>query len=582
MSLQFISKELVLTYLRKIINKKNGRIYLSIAHNYRDKNTKSSRTTIIKSLGYLDELEKIYDDPISYFTAEAKKMEQQRLADNAPYTFTFAKNQRISTAFADHRNFGYTALSKIYHELGIHTFIINWQRHLAEEFDANTIMKLLVYSRMLYPSSNIDAFEKRTLFFENTDFTLDDLYRCLTFLISHRNNLHLWLNSRISQLYGRDMKVAYYYVTNYNFDMENTDASNGKGTSREYCPNPTVQMGLLMDGNSIPITYQLFPGNSNDCLTCRPDLSGLRKDYALDRVVIVADRGMVTGDYIWYTHFGGNGYVFSLSVRDANKELKEYLLDENGYERFEAKYKRKSRLYSRSAQVTTPGGKKLKKTICEKQIVLYLEELNKRAKADRTAVIAKAWDIILNPKKYTRSTAYGVSPYIKNISFDKRNGKILKTEKAMELDTEKLREEEKYDGYCVLVTSEYQETDDHIIRIFHELQKTEKSFLITLNDTEANLSYITKEGLIQSHYLICFVALVIARLLEMKTEQKYSIAQLLESLQRAECSHLQQNYYLFDYYDDILKDIGEKLGIDFSKKILSLKEIKEYLGDTRK
>ena len=569
-------------FLRKTVNKKTGRTYLAIMQGYRDKNTKSSKAITIKSIGYLDELEKEYEDPIAYFTEEARKMEQQRLADNASLTFTIAKNEPISSVSVNRRNFGYASLSKIYHELGIHTFLINRQRHSKEEYDANTIMKMLVYSRMLNPASKMKSYEERERFFENPDYSLDDVYRCLTFINSYRDNLQLWINDRIKELYGRDTKLVYYDVTNYYFETDKIDDFKRKGVSKEHRPNPIVQMGLFMDNNGIPITYQLFPGNTNDCLTYRPNLSRIKHDYNLGKVVVVADKGMTTGDNVWYTLSAGDGYVFSMSVRGADKELKDYVLDEEGYEWLGKEYKRKSRLYPRTIQITSTSGRKIKKTVHEKQVVFYSEKYDKRAKAERAAVIAKAQDIITSPGKYTQATSYGAAGYIKNISFDKKTGEVLKPEKSLELDLKKLQEEEKFDGYYVIVTSEYKESSDRIIEMYRGLWKIEESFRVTKSDLEARPVYVSREDHIQAHFLTCFVALIIARILEMKTEQKYSITRMLESLSKAECSHLQQNYYLFDYYDEVLEDIGEKLEIDFSRKVLSLGEIKNFLGATKK
>ena len=170
-----------------------------------------------------------------------------------------------------------------------------------------------------------------------------------------------------------------------------------KGVSKEHRPNPIVQMGLFTDRNAIPITYQLFPGNTNDCLTYRPNFSRIKKEYGLGRVVVVADKGMCTGDNIWYTLSAKDGYVFSLSVRGANKEMKDYVLKEEGYEWLGNEYKRKSRLYPRTIWVTSSSGKKIKKVVHEKQVIFYSEKYDKRAKAERAAAIAKAQDLISIP-----------------------------------------------------------------------------------------------------------------------------------------------------------------------------------------
>ncbi len=568
-------------YLRKSFNKKTGRTYLSIVHGYRDKELKKTRSVVIKSLGYLDELEKEYDDPIAYFTEEAKQMDAKRLLENAPVSFTITRDELIATDSVNRKNFGYAALSKIYHELGIHTFLTNRQRHSNEEYDANSIMKMLVFSRLLNPASKKKSFEERDRFFENSDYSLDDVYRSLSLFNKHKDNLQVWINDKIKQGYGRDTKLVYYDVTNYYFETDKIDDLKRKGVSKEHRPNPIVQMGLFIDNNGIPITYQLSPGNTNDCLTYRPNLSRIKKDYELGKVVVVADKGMTTGDNIWYTLSAGDGYVFSMSVRGANKELKDYVLDQDGYEWLGKEYKRKSRLYPRTIQVTSVNGRKMKKPVDEKQVVFYSEKYDKRAKAERAATIAKAQDLIANPGKYNQSTSYGASGYVKNISFDKETGEIIEPSKKLELDWEKLREEEALDGYYVIVTSEYKESDDRIIEMYRGLWKIEESFRVTKSDLEARPVYVSRNDHIEAHFLTCFVALVITRILEMKLDHKYSIGRILESLRRAECSHIQQNYYLFDYYDEVLKDIEDKFKIDFSKKILSLKEIKNILGQVK-
>lgn len=439
-----------MVFLRKATNKKTGRTYLSIVHNFRDKATKTTRAVIIKSIGFLDELEKEYNDPIAFFTAEAKRLDEERLAGDASLTFTIAKNDPIATESVNRKIFGYAALSKIYHELDLHTFLINRQRHSKEQYDANSIMKMLVFSRLLHPASKKKSFEQRHRFFEKSDYSLDDVYRSLTFLNRHKDQLQVWISDQIKKNYGRDTSLVYYDVTNYYFETDKVDDFKRKGVSKEHRPNPIVQMGLFMDNNGLPITYQLFPGNTNDCMTYRPNLLRIKREYDFGKVVVIADKGMTTGDNVWYTLSAGDGYVFSMSVRGANKELKDYVLHEEGYEWLSKEYKRKSRLYPRTIQVTATSGKKLKKVVDEKQVVFYSEKYSKRAKADRAATIAKAQDLIRDPGKYTRATSYGAAAYVKNIDFDKETGEILETSKTLTLDLEKLKDEEALDGKSVV------------------------------------------------------------------------------------------------------------------------------------
>ena len=570
-------------FLKKTPNK-SGRINLAIVDGYYDKATKKTKHKVIESLGYLDELEKQYDDPIDYFTKRAKKLTEEKKARQAPINFTFYDSDRLCVGDNLRKNFGYAALSKIYHELELDKFLNNRQRHTKESYDANTILKMLVYSRILAPASKKSSFDHREMFFEKTNYSLDDVYRCLSFLNKHKETIQVWMNDKIKENYGRDTSLIYYDVTNYYFETDEQNDFLRKGVSKEHRPNPIVQMGLFMDNNAIPITYELFAGNTNDCLTYRPNFGRIKKQFNLGRVISVADKGMTTGDNIWYTINtpAHDGYVFSMSIRGAEKSMKEYVLDDDGYVWLGKEYKRKSRKYPRTIQVTSTSGKKIKKQVDEKQVVFWSEKYAKRAKAEREAALAKARDLAANPGSYTRATSYGAAKYVKKVDYDKDTGEILTASSILDIDEDLIREEEALDGYYMLLTSEMDTPDDKIIDMYRGLWRIEESFKITKSELEARPVYVWAREHIEAHFLTCFIALTISRILEMKLEHKYSTGRIIDSLSRAECSLLQQNYYVFDYYDEVLKDIGNVTNIDFSKRIRTLGEIKQVIADSKK
>ena len=563
---------------------KNGRIYLSITDSYYDKQKKTSRSRTIESLGYLDELEKKYDDPISHFEKRVNELREEKKTKNAPISLTFLPTDKLGVGDNLRKNFGYAALSKIYHELEINKFFNNKQRNSKEKYDANTIMKMLVFLRMLYPASKKASFDNRDVLFEKTNYSLDDVYRCLSLFDKCKEDLQVWMNDKIKENYGRDTSLIYYDVTNYYFETDNQNDFIKKGVSKEHRPNPIVQMGLFMDNNAIPITYDLFPGNTNDCLTYRPNFGRIKKQFDLGRVISVADKGMTTGDNIWYTINTPtkDGYVFSMSVRGAEKAMKDYVLDQSGYEWLGEEYKRKSRKYPRTIHVTTQSGKKVDKVVDEKQVVFWSEKYAKRAKAERQAALTKAADLAAHPGKYTRATGYGAAKYIKKVDFDKDTGEILTASSVLDINEELIREEELLDGYYVLLTSEMDTSDDKIIDMYRGLWKIEESFKITKSELEARPVFVWTEEHIEAHFLTCFIALTIARILEFKLNHKHGSAKILDALSKSECSLLQQNYYAFDYYDEVLKDIGDVTGIDFSKRIRTLSEIKTVLAETKK
>lgn len=563
---------------------RNGRIRLSIVDTYYDKQRKSTRQKTIESLGYLDDLEKLYEDPIAHFQERVEELREEKKAHKAPINFTFYNSDKLCVGDNLRKNFGYSAFSKIYHELEIDKFLKSKQRTSKASYDANTIMKMLVYSRLLFPASKKASYDNREQFFEKTDYSLDDVYRCLTFLNKHKENLQVWMNDKIKKQYGRDTSLIYYDVTNYYFETDEQTDLLRKGVSKEHRPNPIVQMGLFMDNNAIPITYELFAGNTNDCLTYRPNFGRIKKQFDLGRVITVADKGMTTGDNIWYTINtpAKDGYVFSMSIRGADKSIKEYVLDEKGYEWLGEEYKRKSRLYPRTILVTSSNGKKIKKQVDEKQVVFWSKKYAIRAKVEREAALSKARDLAKHPGKYTKATSYGAAKYIKKVDYDKETGEILTASSILDINEDLIRQEEALDGYYLLLTSEMDTPDDKIIDIYRGLWRIEESFKITKSELEARPVYVWTNEHIEAHFLTCFVALTLSRILEMKLEHRYSTGRILESLSKSSCSLIQQNYYMFDYFDEVLKDIGDLMNIDFSKRVRTLGDIKQTLADTKK
>lgn len=570
-------------FLKKSTRKDTGRTHLSIVQGYWDNNSKQSRTKTIKTLGYLDDLKKLYDDPIAHFEKVVADMNQKQLEGNTPATFSIDLNERIDPDSVNRRNFGYAALSKIYHELGIHTFLVNRQRNLDIDYSLNNIVKLLVFSRLLNPASKKKTYEERGRYFENTDFSLDDMYRSLSLINRYKDDLQLWIHRRICERYGRNTELVYYDVTNYYFEIDESDELRKKGVSKEHRPDPIVQMGLFMDTMGLPISYRLFPGNEPDKTTLVPMLAELTREFNLGRVIVVADKGLNTARNIYYnTHGLGNGYVLSQTVRGAHKELKDFVLNEDGYVWHGQDFKIKSRLYPRQITITDSNGKLKKIRIDEKQVVFYSRDYDKRAKAEREPAIMKALDLVRDPSKYNKVTSYGAAKYVRNLIFDKVSGEIITSKQKPVFDTAKLREEEKFDGYYAIVTSEWKKADEEIIDIYRGLWRIEESFKVTKSDLEARPVYLSRRDHIEAHFLICFIALVIARLLQCRIGDKYSVARIMESLNRVSCAHMKENYYLFDYTDEVTDAIGAAVGVDFSKKFMRLKDIKNILGDVKK
>ena len=565
------------------VSNNRGRKYLSIVRGYWDPETKKVRHKSVISLGYLDELEKQYSDPVAHFKQVASDMTRQEAEASSPVAITLRRDERLESGTGNRKNIGYAALSAIYHELGLELFLNNSARKLKAAYSVNAIIRLLVYSRILEPASKKRTFDKRGDYFEKFDFSLDDVYRCLTFANTLSQDLQRHLHKAITKRYGRRTETVYYDVTNYYFEIDEQDDLRKNGVCKEHRPNPIVQMGLFMDADGIPISYGLFPGNTNDCETLLPMLAETKDAYDLGRAIIVADKGMNTSTNISSCVLGGYGYVFSQTVRGGSNELKQYVLNENGYKWIGEDYKKKSRLYPREITVRDIHGKEKKVRIDEKQVVFYSREYDKKAKADRANVVQKARDMERNPAKFNRATSYGAAKYMKNLAFDKKTGEILIQGGQMPIfDEVKLAEEELYDGYYVIVSSELKKSDEDIIELYRGLWRIEESFRVTKSDFEARPVYLSRHERIKAHFLICFVALVIARLLQKRLGGKYSIASIAGSLSKASCTRLEENWYVQDYSDGIITALNDALGIDLTRKHLQLGDIKKLLAATKK
>lgn len=574
-------------YLNIMNNKKTGKTTLSIRKGYRDSNGKVKHSTV-KNLGNLDVLKLQFDDPISHFKNVVAKMNEEEKQNNLPITMSFDKNEKLIENTDNSKNFGYSALSKIYHELNIDKFIkTKFQTRKFSEYKINNIMKLLVFARALFPDSKKSTYENKNIFFENTDFSLKEVYNALTYIFPFKKQLQSYIYDHIQEQYKPNNEAIYYDVTNYYFEIDDNDDFRKKGVCKEHRPNPIVQMGLFMDSLGLPMCYDLFEGNTNDCLTLKPMVQELQKNYNVGKVIIVADKGLNTGNNIAYNKAIGNGYVMSLSVRGANADLRDYVLNEDGYIYNEDKtYKKKSRLSPREIMITTKdkNGKtvRTKQNVDEKQVVFWSADYAKRAKAERQPAIDKAKDLIGNIQKYNKKNCVGASKYVKHLVFDKKTGEIIEAKSQLYLDEDKIAEEEKLDGYYMIVSSEFDRTDDEIIDIYRGLWRIEETFKVTKSELDTRPVYVSRKEHIEAHFLTCYLALVLSRVLQHKLDKKYSVSKILESLSKCNCCNEQENIYLFNYYDDILKDIGEVTNINFSLKRRYLQDIKKILGNTKK
>ena len=603
-------------FVRKSLS--HGRIYLSFVQGYRDENGKVKQKTIQK-LGYLDDLEKKYKNPIEHF----KRQAQQKNDEEINKLIIDNLNTKEIDENSNQKNLGYFVLKKIYKELGISTLLNQKQKELKIYFNLDDILSMLVNMRILKPGSKKDAYDNSNILFDKIDFSLDDVYRCLTYLSPLQQEIQktIWKNTK--DKYNRDTSKTYYDCTNYYFEIEYNDEDiferddngevildkNGipkikqkgyrkRGPEKNHRPDPIIEMGLLMDGSGIPLAYNLFPGNESEKLSLVPQFNKIKDDFNLERTIVVADRGLNTSDNI--IKIAGisleqalkhNGYVYGQSVRGADEEFKSWVLSD-GYkidvindDENKIIFKHKSRITPKKMYVVrddkgkTTNGNKKRETILvdQKQMVYYSQKYADKQKRDRETIIKKATDLINHPELYTKATSYGVAGYVNNLKFVKETGEIADASN-LSLNLERIKEEEKYDGYYSIVTSEEKLSDIEIRNIYRGLSKIEETFKVTKSSLEARPVWVSRADHIESHFLTCFISLIIIRLLEIKLDNKYSFKKIIQTIRNYTSNHIEHDVYLQSFRNDVIKDIENVFSVDLSKKYLTLSQIKKFFN----
>lgn len=569
-------------YVKQIFEKRTGRTFLTIVEGYREPGTGKVKQKTVMSIGYLDELEKEHDDPITYYKGVAKRMTEEAKEASKLLTFNFIANETIDTSNTLRKNLGFAVLSYFYHELEINKFFINRQRNLNIEYSLNNIFQMLVYSRVLLPSSKKASFENMDNYFLNFNFHINHIYRALDYFNTYKEDLLLHIHEMVRLNYGRDTSNVYYDVTNYYFEIKEPDDFRKKGVSKEHRTTPIVQMGLLMDNSGLPITYKLFEGNTNDCNTLMPVLDELKDDYNFGRVIVVADKGMNTGENIAYNIIHKNGYIYSQSIRGANAELKEYVLSDEGYEVSSDGFKIKSRIVTTKIWVENAKGKNVQVEIEQKQVAFYSPDYDRRSKYERAKAVEKARKLI-EKNKNGKLPAKGAQKYIASTTCDKETGEIHDELSDYHfVDREKIAEEEKYDGYYVIVTSELKMSNHEILDAYRNLWKIEETFKITKSELKTRPVYLSLKEHIEAHFLTCFVSLLLLRLLEKQTNHKYSTKELVNEMNNISGTYLAENYYMFDRNSAIVQDLGKLVGVNFTKRFMTLGEIKNILAKMKK
>ena len=572
-------------YLKQI-PQKNGRVKLAVYESYREGRRTRSRT--VRPLGYLDELELEHDDPVAWGRAVAAEMTEAKRAAEQAVAIEIHPMQKIDKHADNVKNVGCAAALSQYAALGVGNALRSASRSSRAEYSLDAVCRLLVCERVVEPGSKLSAWHNRGRYFFRCGFSDDDVYRALDGIADARDTVVSAMNRSIARAGIRDLTAVYYDVTNYYFEVDGEDGLRMKGVSKEHRPDPIVQMGLLQDARGIPIAYRVFPGNAADCTTMIPVLSDMKRDHGLERVVAVADKGLNCSANIAAAAAAGDGFVFSQSVRGtkSDKALKEWVVDDAGYAhgsdeggRFKSKSKQGFKTVHLKA-ADTASGRPEDVEVEVKYVAFWSEKYERRARHEREKAIEKARALVANPGAYTKATSHGAAQYVRNLHFDKETGEVADGS-ALELDLDAIAEAERYDGYYLIVTSETGWDDGRVIDTYRELWRIEESFKVTKSEIVARPVYVWTPAHIEAHFLTCYIALVILRLLQLATGLPCS--RIREEIAAMNCVNVDANWWVCTHRTDDSDRLVESVGLEELKlKNLRTADAKAILAKAAK
>ena len=605
--------------------KNYGKPYLRIVHNfYHTENGKLKQKRVtLKNLGLLSN----YDDGKPDLLIRLReKFKSGELVDLNEFNLDEIKKEKDTIPITElnlklsPKNIGYLFLNQIYNELGITEVLNRIKSDSKIDYDLNGIAKMLIFGRILNPQSKKKTFEKRDQYlFPIVDCNeIKEVYRTLDVLEENSKKIQNRMNTKIkNSSIGRKTDLTYYDVTNYYFetmygddDVYELDENNEivkdekgnpiivqkgfrkNGVSKENNKGPIVQMGLFIDNNGIPVSHKLFPGNTQDKTTFKDVLEKDVDEMNLGHIVVVADNGMNTQENKYLIVNKGNGYIVSKSVKRSWRSQREWALKENNYNYIKNKkgeivFKYKSRINDITLTYKNADGTKSTKKVKEKEIIYWSKKHYEKELHQNKKFIDYLESCKEHPDKL-KDKERKSQQFIKTVDVDPETKEIIHPEKVIVFLDKKLEKYKETLGYYSIVTSEIDEDDKEIINRYHGLSRIEDSFRIIKSDLEGRPIYVWTEEHIKAHFLICFIALTIIRIIQYKIlkyenkstlnvdgwEQGITAEKIKESLNNFQADSIYLDYYKITEINEEISKILKSNGIDFKFEKYNIQEIK--------
>ena len=548
-------------------------------------------TEIIENLGSASEIcEKYHVSDADAWAADYIKRKREEAASKdhkvlVSYNTSAVidKDKRLSF------NAGYLFLQQIYYQLGLPSICRKIKKENSFEYDLDNILSRLIYGRILFPSSKLSCFEQSEKLIEEPQFDLHQVYRALTTLSENSDMIQAELYKRSKKLVKRNTGVLFYDCTNYFFEMEHEGGLKQYGPSKEHRPNPIVQMGLFMDKSGIPLAFCINPGNQNEQLSLKPLEQQIMRDFELSKFIVCTDAGLSSDANRKFNNYGERSFITTQSIKKLKADLKDWCLDPKGWELEGSKKK-----YDISELDNTPENRKkifYKQKLIEGYdeerditfdqtiIVTYSLKYKEYQQTVRNRQIERAKKLIEKPSSADKRSQNDAKRFIKKTPFTS-DGEIAS--RAMyELDEAAIAEESRYDGFYAVCTNLDDDPAD-IAKINHDRWEIEESFRIMKSEFEARPVYLQRDDRIEAHFLTCFIALMIYRILEKKLGDRYTCEEIIKTLREMDMRKVGEHGYIPSYTRTQLTDsLHENAGFRTDYELITPKSMAGIIRRTK-
>ena len=570
-----------------ISKSKNATLFYIIESTYINK---KHSTRIIEKLGTLEEVKTKAgnEDPVSWAKNYAQELTKQDTDNKRKIIKYYSQSKLLNKNEQQLFNGGYLFLQDIYYDLKINnvckTITDKYQFH----YDLNNILSNLIYSRIIYPSSKLKTLELSNNFIEQPNFTYNDLLRSLEVISKENDFIQSELYKNSLKYSKRNDKILFYDCTNYYFEIEEDDDFRKYGKSKENRPNPIVGMGLFLDGDGIPLTFDTFPGNKNEQPTLKPLEKKIIKDFDNSQFVVCTDAGLASAANRKFNNISGRKFITTQSLKKLKQFLKDWSIDLSkgwklsDYDKtFDISSLRDSeelinkyydKVFYKERWIKEDG-------IEQRLIVTFSPKYQEYQKHIREKQIQRAKNIIdKNPKKIKSRDENDPKRFIENIPTTDTGEVALNNNYS--INQEKINEEAKYDGLYAVCTNLEDEVEE-IIKINKRRWEIEESFRIMKSEFKARPVYLSREDRIKAHFTTCFLALLIFRFLEKKLDEQFTSSKIIETLKQYNFC-LKTNDYIPTYTRTDLTDLlHDNFGFRTDFEIVSEKNFKKIFKQTK-